>query len=372
MSTQTLQLYAAIGSPTESNNYQGIDATAFKHMLAQAEATGEKTLIVRINSGGGSWVDGQSMYAYMQASPLKIDTAIDGIAASSATLPFMAGRKRLIAAHARLMIHNCSSPAYGGVSDLEQAIEQQKQLNESMAIIYANTTGLPLEQIREMMAATTWLNAEQAVALGFATGIIATDKKAPALEPTASLAADGLASYTASLADAYALHLPSKIHSMKAELFNILAAASVANITADADDTILLNAVTAAFSERDQAKLDLATAQENLTTAQARVAELELEQTESAAAAVEAEATQVVATAITEGRILAGQKDAFLGLAKADLTNTKAALAALPARPASLIEQITADATGSLHAGEKVVMPLTAAGVMAQVRANLG
>jgi len=375
MSIPTLQIYASIGAPAEANNYQSIDAAIFKSMLQGAEASGEKSALIRINSGGGSWIEAQSMYAYIKASALKIDTANDGIAASSASVIFMAGRKRSMAAHAKLMIHNCSSPAYGGIADLQLAIDQQGHLNDSMATLYANATGQPLEQIKQMMQATTWLSAEQALELGFATHI--TDQGKAALTPSLELseAAGCLAEYTASLATYYATLLPSPTQSMKNLLMPIMAAAGLASITAEADDATFINAVSAAFTERDELKEKLSTAEAAIAaatlekeTAEQALAALELSNTQAAAAATEATALQVVATAITEGRILASQKGAFEALAKADIINATAALAAMPARKQTLTEQITADANGAT--GAEVRMPLTAGGVMAEIRAN--
>ena len=53
----------------------------------------------------------------------------------------------------------------------------------------------------------------------------------------------------------------------------------------------------------------------------------------------------MVEAAITAGKILAGQKDQYLALAKADLANTSAVLATMPGKP-NLHGQLQPEAKG--------------------------
>ncbi len=358
MAFPSLQIYSAIGFDERSQT--GLSAAAFGMQLAQAEASGEKRVAVRINSGGGNWQEGQSMYDLLKASPLKVDTYCVGLVASAATLPFMAGNKRLIAAHGKLMIHECASQVVGGIADLENGIAQQQAINDSMAQLYASVSGQTVEKCAELMKATTYLDAEQAVALGFATGLMPDTQAAQA--PPADLPTASLHSYYANLLSTA---------DMKNLLVPIFAAAGVATITAASPDAEVATAVQAAFTERDQAKADLTTAQATATeanaklaTAEAKVKELEEQAAAESAAQRATEIENVVTAALHSGRITASQKAHFVTFATANLGAAKAALEAMPPR-GSLSQVITADASGNQ------LPPLTAGGAMLEVQANL-
>ncbi len=358
MAIPTLQIYSAIGFDPQSGT--GLSAAEFGQQLAQAEASGERRVSVRINSGGGNWQEGQTMYDLLKASALKVDTYCVGLVASAATLPFMAGNKRFISAHGKLMIHNCASGVQGGIADLENAINQQKAINDSMAQLYAAASGQSVEKCAELMAATTYLDAEQALSLGFATAIIDDDKKAQA--PPADLPTASLHSYYATILSAA---------DMKNLLIPIFAAAGVATVTASTSDADVATAVQAAFTEKDKAKKEaedaqaaLATATTALEAANKKVAELEEAETTAKAEAATAAVTALVDGAITAGKITASQKPTFEAHAKVDLAGCKAVLDAMPGR-GSLLTTITADASGNQ------LPPLTAGGAMLEVQARL-
>ena len=361
MATPALQIYSAIGY--DANSGTGLSAAAFGAQLAQAEASGEKRVSVRINSGGGNWQEGQSMYDLLKASALKVDTYCVGLVASAATLPFMAGNKRLIAAHGRLMIHNCAGQVAGGVDDLKNGISQQEAINSSMAQLYASASGQTVEKCAAMMTATTYLDAETAVALGFATGIMPDTQATQA--PPADLPTASLHSYYASILSAT---------DMKNLLIPILAAAGMLTVTAASSDADVATAVQAAFGEKDQAnkeaeeaKAALATATaaltaatEKCTAAEKKCADMEEQDATAKAEAATAAVTALVDGAIGTGKITASLKDTYTTLARADLASTKAVLDAIPARK-SLTDQVQADGG---------VTTLTAAGAMAEIQAR--
>jgi ATP-dependent Clp protease protease subunit len=376
-----IQFYAPVGAPTEANQNRGIGTAEFEALLAQAESSGEKKVQLRISSGGGNWLDAQNIYAMMQASDLNIDTYNDGLAASSASLIFQGGRKRYMAEHARLMIHKCASPAYGGIADLQNAITQQIHINESLAIIYQKRTGLPMARIEEMMnAGDYWMSAQEALALGFIDVIVPTPYSAPAAAVTANLAA---AEVTASLSTYYDSLLTDSL-SMKHVLLPILAAAGVVAVSAASPDSEVAAAVQAVFTERDElkrtseettAQLATATAQvEELTAKQKETDEklekLEAEQATAAATALEEKANQVVNDAVKSGKIVAAAAPGFLAMARADIGSVTATLAMMPGKgsltgPASTV---VADAAASTDQAK--VVPLAAASVMADIHAR--
>ncbi|QKG56996.1 Clp protease ClpP [Hymenobacter sp. BRD128] len=360
MAQPTLQIYSAIGVNAQDGT--GLSAAQFGAQLAQAEATGEKRVAVRINSGGGNWQEGQSMYDLLKASALKVDTYCVGLVASAATLPFMAGNKRLIAAHGKLMIHECASVAQGQVADLENAIAQQKAINDSMAQLYASVSGQTVEKCAELMKATTYLDSEQAVALGFATGIMPDTQATQA--PPADMPAASLHSYYATILSAA---------DMKNLLIPIFAAAGMLTVTASTSDADVATAVQAAFTEKDKAKKEadeakaaLATATAALAAAEKKCADMEEEDAKAKAEAATAAVTALVKSAVSAGKITASMEATYTTLATADLASTKAVLDAMPAR-----KSIAGTITNVEASADTKVIPLTAGGAMAEIQARL-
>ena len=83
-----------------------------------------------------------------------------------------AGRENIeIAPNATWMIHEC----HGGTE------EMNAHGNDAAVRIYRKLTGLSDKKLREMMAATTTLNAQQAVEMGFAARVIKTSIKLAAM-----------------------------------------------------------------------------------------------------------------------------------------------------------------------------------------------
>lgn len=100
-----------------------------------------------------------------------VDVIVEGLAASAASLLAMIGETIRIAPGSQMMIHESRGGAMGGAATMEAAAQMLRNVNDSTAQIYADRTGLPLSEVQSMMAAETWLSAEQAVKLGFATAI---------------------------------------------------------------------------------------------------------------------------------------------------------------------------------------------------------
>ena len=84
----------------------------------------------------------------------------------------MAGDTTLISPVGMLMIHNPSTMAAGEKKDMEQAIAVLEEVKESILNAYAAKTGLSRNRLAKMMDAETWLNANEAMRLGFVDGIL--------------------------------------------------------------------------------------------------------------------------------------------------------------------------------------------------------
>lgn len=145
----------------------GMDSTCPKDVLTQLEFSDEDVDII-INSNGGNLVASSEIYTHLRAHKGKVNVRITAIAASAASLIAMAGDHIEMSPVARMMIHNPSSIAQGEAKDLNHAAETLEHVGQIMAEAYAVRAGKNKQELVEMMARETWLNADEAIEQGFA------------------------------------------------------------------------------------------------------------------------------------------------------------------------------------------------------------
>lgn len=133
------------------------------------EAQG-KEVLVQINSPGGSVFSGSEIYTKLKK--LNAEVEIIGLAGSAASFIAMAGSKVSISPTAQIMIHNASTVAVGNKNDMDDTSGFLNSIDSSIAYAYQLKTGLETSELAEMMDKETWLNAQDAVAKGFADEIM--------------------------------------------------------------------------------------------------------------------------------------------------------------------------------------------------------
>lgn len=141
-------------------------------MVRQALATlGEGRVTVRLNSPGGHVDAGEQIRAMLAGHPGGCRIVVEGIAASAASLIFMAGAERLMSAGSHLMIHDPSGAIWGNEAEARRAADQLGLTANTYAAVYAAASGKSAAECREIMKAETWFGPEAAIANGFADGI---------------------------------------------------------------------------------------------------------------------------------------------------------------------------------------------------------
>jgi ATP-dependent protease ClpP protease subunit len=161
-------IYGDIG---ESWWGETVEAKSFVKELAALQAD---VIAVRINSYGGSVSDGIAIHNALKRHPATINTTVDGIAASIASLIFMAGEKREIAANAQVMVHAPWAVVGGNSAELREYADRLDLWAQSMATSYASATGKSVEDVM------VWLTdgkdhdftADEALANGLATDVV--------------------------------------------------------------------------------------------------------------------------------------------------------------------------------------------------------
>jgi ATP-dependent Clp protease protease subunit len=160
----------ARSSGTEVLIYDEIGAygVTAKGFLAELGALPEDAAIdLRLNSPGGSIFDAVAIYNALKRHPGEITVWIDGIAASAASYIAMAGDAIVMPENAFLMIHDPSGLVMGTADDMRSTAEALDKVKGSLIQGYATKSGKPDDEIASLMAAETWLDAKDALDLGF-------------------------------------------------------------------------------------------------------------------------------------------------------------------------------------------------------------
>ena len=114
--------------------------------------------------------------------PHNVTVKIDGIAASAASVVAMAGTKVLMAPNALMMVHNPLTIAIGDSEEMQKAMDMLAEVKESIINAYQIKTNQSRVKISHWMDAETWMNANKAMELGFADGVLEDEKRAKPTE----------------------------------------------------------------------------------------------------------------------------------------------------------------------------------------------
>jgi ATP-dependent Clp endopeptidase proteolytic subunit ClpP len=142
----------------------GITAKSFQKELAEIKAS---QIDMHINSPGGLVFDGITIYNLLKNHPANITTYIDGLAASIASVIALAGNKVIMAENALFMAHTASGMVMGTADDMRDFAEKLDKVNGAIATTYITKTGKDESEIKAIMAAETWMTADEALEAGF-------------------------------------------------------------------------------------------------------------------------------------------------------------------------------------------------------------
>lgn len=163
-----------------------LNAKDFAEQLA-ALSPSVKTLEVRINSPGGNAYTalacGNLLREQRSRQGRKVDGYVDGIAASAASV-FVMGCGTVNMADGSLMfVHNPHAIVAGEAADLRKSADALDQVRAQLIAAYRWHSKQSEASISALLNAGTWMNADEAIAKGFATAKVA----APAAVAAASV-----------------------------------------------------------------------------------------------------------------------------------------------------------------------------------------
>lgn len=154
--------------------WDGLGATSAK-VADKLRAAGDRDVVVNINSPGGDFFEGLSIYNLLRVHKGSVTVRVMGMAASAASVIAMAGDRIEIARAGFLMIHNVWVFAVGDRHDLTAIADQLAAFDEVAADLYARRSGVDQVEIAGMLDRETWISGAKAVESGFADALLSSD-----------------------------------------------------------------------------------------------------------------------------------------------------------------------------------------------------
>ncbi len=342
-------------------------------------------IVVLINSDGGSVMYGMSTFSIIQSCPIEVDCIIEGIAASMGSVIWAAGDHLYMHDYSILMIHNPF--VYDNDNEDANIKNMVNAFRKQIETIYVKRFGLSKDKVRAIMdgegdADGTYLSAKEAVNAGIlpATNIIKTSKQVvekvkSQIEGVKSVASicDIMNSALKEVDENKLLSEVVSIRTQNNQNFNPVVTGQEQN-TMKENENVQFNAVTAqlgleaetslqsvsaritqlvnAESELKNVKNELgelkikfkgketevANLQKNLSDVEGQLKAYKDAEEKSRNASIDA----MVEDAIKAGKIDAGSKEDWVGMAKANLDMVKKTLDSIPGRD-NIVDEIAND-----------------------------
>mgnify|MGYP002769438554 FL=1 len=342
-------------------------------------------IVVLINSDGGSVMYGMSTFSIIQSCPIEVDCIIEGIAASMGSVIWAAGDHLYMHDYSILMIHNPF--VYDNDNEDANIKNMVNAFRKQIETIYVKRFGLSKDKVRAIMdgegdADGTYLSAKEAVNAGIlpATNIIKTSKQVvekvkSQIEGVKSVASicDIMNSALKEVDENKLLSEVVSIRTQNNQNFNPVVTGQEQN-TMKENENVQFNAVTAqlgleaetslqsvsaritqlvnAESELKNVKNELgelkikfkgketevANLQKNLSDVEGQLKAYKDAEEEARNASIDA----MVEDAIKAGKIDAGSKEDWVGMAKANLDMVKKTLDSIPGRD-NIVDEIGKD-----------------------------
>lgn len=142
----------------------GVSAKQFAEDLKGLGRVNNITL--HLNSPGGVVTDGIAIYNLLKQNQARITVNIEGWAASIASVIAMAGDEILMAENGLMMIHDPWGLAIGNAADMRAAADVLDKMRDSIIMAYAKKSKRDDHNFAELMAAETWMTAQEALDYG--------------------------------------------------------------------------------------------------------------------------------------------------------------------------------------------------------------
>lgn len=158
-------LYGVVGDSWGEDSFTALD------VLAALDKLDGKRALVRVNSPGGIADEGIAIYNALKRYSGGVDTTVDAVAASAASVIALAGEKRTTSSGGRWMIHRALTLAVGNANEMRKIADTLETCDKSLVEIYGKYVQGTPDEIMQLLTNETWYTGETAMASGLSTGL---------------------------------------------------------------------------------------------------------------------------------------------------------------------------------------------------------
>ena len=160
---------------TDSINGESANELIKQLFYLNKENPGEE-IVLYINCPGGEVISGLAVYDCIRLMEAPVRTVCTGTAASMGSILFLAGDKREMLPHTKIMIHD---PAFANhdVSgmkplELQKGLDDIMQARETLCKIISERTGRTMEEVLEKTKTDSFFSVNEALEFGLATAVV--------------------------------------------------------------------------------------------------------------------------------------------------------------------------------------------------------
>jgi ATP-dependent protease ClpP protease subunit len=130
------------------------------------------TINLYVSSDGGEVFPALSSVDRIKNCKIPVDTYVEGLVASAATLISVVGRRRYISKNAFLLIHEVRSEFWGNFSEFQDENKNMELLMRCIKKIYLEHTKLKENELSDILKHDIYLDANEALKYGLVDEII--------------------------------------------------------------------------------------------------------------------------------------------------------------------------------------------------------
>jgi ATP-dependent protease ClpP protease subunit len=164
----TIKIHGTIGGGFFE---EGVTDEQVEQDLEDIKNLKAETIKVDLSSLGGSVKHGMKIYNLLKSNPANIEIDITGWVASMGTVIAMAGDKIKMVDNNHFLVHEARTYTYGTKSQLESDVKFLDNINNDIAKIYSQRTGISIDEAKTLMAVNggegEFWNAEETLSRGF-------------------------------------------------------------------------------------------------------------------------------------------------------------------------------------------------------------
>ena len=153
-----------------------------EHFMTEVANTDGGDIELHINSPGGSVIEGIAIGSVIENFSGKVTAVVQGGALSIASYIVAKCDYVVMAKDAWLMIHNPMTALQGDSVQFRKTADQMDNFGKQLVEAYATRSGLGADDITKMMDEETWINADDAIEMGFANAIAESENKLSSLD----------------------------------------------------------------------------------------------------------------------------------------------------------------------------------------------